>query len=132
MSMTCAQQSFSRNRMSLAPTYDKQTDTLLIVSGKVLDSDRVQIDRKLFANCDTIMVNVQGMTVEKFTISAISLGQNVEVENVGAIVSDDVRNVVINKTPNYKFVYLKNILLRTRDGRVCEPSSKSIKIVFIN
>lgn len=132
MSLTYAQQSFNRNRISLAPTYDKQTDTLLVVLGKVLDSDRIQMDRKQFANCDTLMVNVKGITIEKFTVSAIGLGQNVEVENVGAVIGDDVRNVVINKNPNYKFIYLKNILLRTLDGKACEPTSKSIKVVFIN
>ncbi|MBO7496467.1 MAG: hypothetical protein J6T98_07925 [Salinivirgaceae bacterium] len=111
--------------------YD-DSDTLLIVGGSLINSSNYMIDRsKLLAN-DTVFVNMPGLTVENFTVSAFALGQKLSVTNAGNVLSEDVLEQLTNKESIFKFFYLKDVILRTADGRKFAPSTKTIKITFTN
>lgn len=112
-------------------SYSEQ-DTLLVVGGRVLDGEKIFLDRKLFYDNDTLYVNKQGLSVDSFVFSAFALGQKVSIKNNGKVLSDDVKFQLTNKESNFKFFYLKDIILRTADGKTCLPSVKTIKITFTN
>jgi|GEM_PF-7005948 len=111
--------------------YD-ESDTLLIVGGQLIDNDHFMIDRNLLLNNDTIFVNKSGLKVDSFVFSAFALGQKVTLTNNGNVLSDEFVEHLLNKESIFKFFYLKDIILRTSDGRKVSPSTRSIKITFTN
>ena len=111
--------------------YD-ESDTLLIVGGKLINSGNYMIDRSKLLACDTVFVNRSGMTVESFTVSAFALGQKLSVTNTGNVISEDVLEQLTNNESIFKFFYLKDIILRSADGRKFSPSTRTIKITFSN
>lgn len=109
-----------------------ESDTLLIVGGQLIDNDHFMIDRNLLLNNDTIIVNRSGLKVESFVFSAFALGQKVTLTNDGNVLSDEFVEHLLNKESIFKFFYLKDIILRTSDGRKVSPSTRNIKITFTN
>ncbi len=112
--------------------YYDDSDTLLIVGGQIVDSDHFMMDRNLLIKNDTILVNRPGFNVDSFVFSAFALGQKVAVNNQGNVFNDEVIDHLINKESIFKFFYLKDIILRTSDGRKVSPSTRNIKITFTN
>ena len=112
--------------------YYDDSDTLLIVGGQIVDSDHFMMDRNLLIKNDTILVNRPGFNVDSFVFSAFALGQKVAVNNQGNVFNDEVIDHLINKESIFKFFYLKDIILRTSDGRKVSPSTRTIKITFTN
>ncbi len=112
--------------------YYDDSDTLLIVGGQIVDSDHFMMDRNLLIKNDTILVNRPGFNVDSFVFSAFALGQKVAVNNQGNVFNDEVIDHLINKESIFKFFYLKDIILRTSDGRMVSPSTRTIKITFTN
>ena len=112
--------------------YDTFVDTLLIISDVVLDKDKLLIDRQFLLDSDTIKINQKGLTVEGFSVSAIALGQSVSLDTKNPYLSESMKSDIIDEQNRFKFIYLKDIILTTKDGRKLSPSTKSIKIVFIN
>lgn len=111
--------------------YD-DSDTLLIVGGQLIDSDHFMIDRNLLLKNDTVLVNLAGAKVESFVFSAFALGQKVTLTNTGNVFSEEFAEQLLNKESIFKFFYLKDIILRTSDGRKVSPSTRNIKITFTN
>ena len=111
--------------------YD-DSDTLLVVGGQLVDNDHFMMDRNMLLKNDTIFVNRSGFNVESFVFSAFSLGQKVTVTNAGNVFTEEVMEHLINKESIFKFFYLKDIILRTSDGRKVSPSTRTIKITFTN
>ena len=107
-------------------------DTLLIVGGQLIDNDHFMMDRGLLIKNDTIFVNRLGFQVESFVFSAFALGQKVTITNNGSVFCDEVMEHLLNKESIFKFFYLKDIILRTSDGRKVSPSTQTIKITFTN
>lgn len=113
-------------------SYDVYNDTLLILCDSVLNSDKVLLNREFLLTCDSLSLNQKGLYIEKFTMSAIALGQSASFNSKGATFTDNMKNELINEQKNFKFIYIKNIILRSNDGRELHPSTESVKIVFIN
>lgn len=111
--------------------YD-DSDTLLIVGGKLIDNDHFMMDRNLLLKNDTVFVNRSGFQVESFVVSAFALGQKVAETNQGNVFNDEVMEQLLNKESIFKFFYIKDIILRTSDGRKVSPSTRTIKITFTN
>lgn len=107
-------------------------DTLLIVGGSLIDDEKFIINRNQLVENDTVFVNKNGLVVESFTVSAFSLGQKINLKNDGNALSDEVKYQLTNKESIFKFFYLKDIILRTKDGRMASPSTRTIKITFTN
>ena len=111
--------------------YD-DSDTLLIVGGSLINSSNFMFDRAKLLACDTVFVNTAGLTVESFTVSAFALGQKLSVSNTGNVLAEDVLEQLTNKESIFKFFYLKDIILRSADGRRFPPTTRTIKITFTN
>ena len=111
--------------------YD-DSDTLLIVGGALINSNNYMIDRTKLQKNDSVFVNRPGFVVESFKVSAFTLGQKVAITNTGNVFNDEVMEQLINNESIFKFFYLKDIILRTNDGRKVSPSTRSIKITFTN
>ena len=109
--------------------YD-DSDTLLIVGGALINSNNYMIDRTKLQKNDSVFVNRPGFVVESFKVSAFTLGQKVAITNTGNVFNDEVMEQLINNESIFKFFYLKDIILRTNDGRKVSPSTRSIKITF--
>ena len=112
--------------------YDIFTDTLLIINGKTIDSDRVLMKRQEIIEADTFRVNQKGLTIVSFTMTALTLGHSVELTSDKPILTGAMQNEIINKQSNYKFIYIKNINLRTKEGKIVSPSINTLKIIFSN
>lgn len=107
-------------------------DTLLIVGGSLIDAEKITINRNQLVENDTVFVNKKGWIVESFSVSAFALGQKLNLKNDGNALSDEVKYQLTNKESNFKFFYLKDIILRSNDGRLASPSTRTIKITFTN
>lgn len=112
--------------------YDIFSDTLLIINGKTVDKDRVLMDRHELIDADTIRVNQKGLSIKSFTLTAFALGKSVELISDKSVLTGAMKDEILNKEAKYKFVSLKNINLQTKDGRVVQPSTKTIKVIFDN
>jgi hypothetical protein len=121
---------FVAEKVSAQKIYDIYTDTLLIINGKPIDKDRILIKRKEILEADTFKVNQRGLTIMEFTMSAITLGKKVELKSNKPVLTSGMKNEILNKQANFKFIYLKNIILQTKDGRLVGLSTKQIKIIF--
>ncbi|MBI9065698.1 MAG: hypothetical protein JEZ09_00320 [Salinivirgaceae bacterium] len=113
-------------------TYDKNNDTLLIMSNKLIDQDKILLERKFLMNSDSIKINQKGLTIKEFTVSSLALGKDISIKSDKPFITESIKDQIINEQNKYKFIYIKNIVLQTKDGRTLSPSTKSIKIVFIN
>lgn len=111
--------------------YD-DSDTLLIVGGTLINNSNYMIDRTKLQKNDTVFVNISGLTVESFNVSAFTLGQKIAIANTGNVFNDEVMEQLINNESIFKFFYLKDIILRSADGRKFSPSTRTIKITFSN
>lgn len=111
--------------------YD-DSDTLLIVGGVLINNSNYMIDRTKLQKNDTVFVNISGLTVESFNVSAFTLGQKIAIANTGNVFNDEVMEQLINNESIFKFFYLKDIILRSADGRKFSPSTRTIKITFSN
>jgi hypothetical protein len=109
---------FVAEKVSAQKIYDIYTDTLLIINGKPIDKDRILIKRKEILEADTFKVNQRGLTIMEFTMSAITLGKKVELKSNKPVLTSGMKNEILNKQANFKFIYLKNIILQTKDGRL--------------
>ncbi len=107
-------------------------DTLLIIGGSLIDDEKFIINRNQLVENDSIFVNKNGWLVESFSVSAFALGQKINLKNNGNALSDEVKYHLTNKESIFKFFYLKDIILRTDDGRVASPSIRTVKITFTN
>ncbi len=112
--------------------YDVFNDTLLVISDKNINTERIFMKREEIVNADTFRINQKGLTIVSFTMSAITLGNSVELVTDKPILSTAMRNEILNKQWNYKFIYIKNINLQTKDGRTVHPSMRTLKIIFSN
>jgi len=112
--------------------YDRIKDTLLIINEKLIDEYKVIMDRQELLKCDTLRVNQKGLWISSFKMSAITLGQDITLSSNLPIISNEMKNDIINGETKYKFIYLKDIILQSHDGRLMTPSTKSIKIIFSN
>ena len=111
--------------------YD-DSDTLLIVGGALINNSNYMINRTKLQKNDTVFVNISGLTVESFNVSAFTLGQKIAIANTGNVFNDEVMEQLINNESIFKFFYLKDIILRSADGRKFSPSTRTIKITFSN
>lgn len=111
--------------------YD-DSDTLLIVGGALINNSNYMIDRTKLQKNDTVFVNISGLTVESFNVSAFTLGKKIAIANTGNVFNDEVMEQLINNESIFKFFYLKDIILRSADGRKFSPSTRTIKITFSN
>ena len=111
--------------------YD-DSDTLLSVGGVLINNSNYMIDRTKLQKNDTVFVNISGLTVESFNVSAFTLGQKIAIANTGNVFNDEVMEQLINNESIFKFFYLKDIILRSADGRKFSPSTRTIKITFSN
>lgn len=107
-------------------------DTLLIVGGSLIDSEKFFLERNQLIGNDTVFVNKNGWIVESFSVSAFALGQKINLKNDGNALSDEVKYQLTNKDSNFKFFYIKDVILHTNDGRLAIPSIRTIKITFTN
>jgi hypothetical protein len=112
--------------------YDIFLDTLLIINGKPIDSERVLMTRQEIMNADTFRVNQKGLDIVGFTMTALTLGHSVELTTDKAILSQAMKNEILNKHSNFKFIYIKDINLQAKDGRLVAPSLNEIKVIFSN
>ena len=113
-------------------SYDHYNDTLLVLCDTLFDSDKIHVNREFLLECDSLYLNQKGLMIERFTMSAIALGQNASLVSKGATITEAMKNNLIIEQKNFKFIYIKNIILRTNDGRELHPSTESVKIVFLN
>jgi hypothetical protein len=112
--------------------YDIFLDTLLIINGKPIDSERVLMTRQEIMNADTFRVNQKGLDIVGFTMTALTLGHSVELTTDKAILSQAMKSEILNKHSNFKFIYIKDINLQAKDGRLVAPSLNEIKVIFSN
>jgi len=121
-----------KNSNGQTTVFNHYSDTLIVMGKMVIDTEKVLIDREDFLSVDTLIINQKGLIISSFKLNALALGQNITLSSNSGIISEDMKNVVRNEATKYKFIYLKDILLQSRDGRTCYPSTPSIKIVFKN
>lgn len=112
--------------------YDHHKDTLVMLENMVLDTYKVLVKREQVLTVDTLKVNLKGMSVASFNFSALSLGANVSLTSKDGTLTDAMKAEIKNTRVNYKFIYFKDIVLKTEDGRNISPSLESIKITFSN
>ncbi|MDA3894095.1 MAG: hypothetical protein PF517_20745 [Salinivirgaceae bacterium] len=112
--------------------YDIFQDTLLIINGKAIDSERILMKRLQVVEADTFEVNQKGIKVLGFTMTAFALGRSIELISQKPIFSKEMKDEILNKQTNFKFISIKNINLQTKDGRAVNPSLETIKIIFGN
>ncbi len=113
-------------------TYNHLNDTLLVINSTFLDQEKLMLTREQLLNSDTIKINQKGLALDQFTFYAIALGKSITLTTNFPLLSEDMKNEIINKEINYKIIYLKDIILRAEDGRKLKPSIKTIKIIFSN
>jgi hypothetical protein len=113
-------------------SYNAFTDTLIILNGKTITEDKILVQREELNIKDTLKVNQRGLVVDGFTFQALALGQSIELQTEGAVLTNEMIKSINNHETKYKFFYLKDIILLTKDGRKVSPTTKTIKIVFIN
>lgn len=112
--------------------YDVFSDTLLIINDKTIDCERVLMNRKELFEADTFKINQKGLQIASFTMTAFALGYSIELFSSDPILTQAMRNEIINKQANFKFIYIKDINLQAKDGRIINPSINTIKIIFSN
>lgn len=112
--------------------YDHYNDTLIILDQLVLDTYKVLVKREQVLAVDTLKVNQEGLSVSSFTFSALSLGANVSIASNNGIISEAMKAEIKSGNTHYKFIYIKDIVLKTVDGKTFSPSLKNIKITFSN
>ncbi len=112
--------------------YDKFRDTLIVFNNQVINCEKIYIEREKFIEADTLLINQKGLVIDKFNIQAIALGQNIILSSNSNKILKSMKDLVTNQSTKYKFIYIKDIILRTTDGRLVSPSVNNIKIVFIN
>ncbi len=112
--------------------YDHKTDTLIVLGEKIVDTYTILINREALLNIDLLSVNQNDLKVVSFSMNALALGQNITLNSKSNVLTTEMKNEILNKYINYKFIYLKNILLESKDGQEFLPSTKNIKIVFKN
>ncbi len=113
-------------------SYNVFSDTLIVLNGKTITEDKIHIQREELNSKDTLKVNQRGLVVEKFTFQALALGQSIELQSESPVLTNEMLKSINNQETKYKFFYLKDIILRTKDGRKVSPTTRTIKIVFIN
>ena len=112
--------------------FDKLLDTLLIINGQTISSERIMMNRVDVAKSDTIRANQDDLKVISFTMTALTLGHSIELVSDKPLFTGAMKNEILNKQWNYKFIYIKDINLQTVNGRVVSPSLKTVKIIFNN
>ncbi len=107
-------------------------DTLIIIKGTLIDQSKVLMTREIIINTDTLKTNQKGMCVTGFSMNAITLGNEITLQSSSGAITEEMRNEILNGNIKYKFIYIKDIILQTKDGQVTSPSMRSIKITFTN
>ncbi len=112
--------------------YDHSRDTLIVLGEKIVDTYKILINREALLNIDSLSVNQKDLRVISFSMNALALGQNITLKSTSNVLTTAMKNEILNEQTKYKFIYLKNILLQSKDGQDYFPSTRSIKIVFKN
>ncbi len=112
--------------------YDILSDTLIIINGQTIDSERIMMSRSSVVESDTFRVNKDDIKVVGFTMTALTLGHSIELVSDKPIFTVAMKNEILNKQWKYKFIYIKDINLQTVNGVVVSPSLKTVKIIFSN
>jgi len=107
-------------------------DTLITINGALIDQNKVMMTRENMTNTDTLKTNHEGIQVTGFNMNAITLGKEITLHSSSGAITEEMRNEIINGSSKYKFIYIKDIILQTKDGQVASPSMKSFKITFTN
>jgi len=112
--------------------YDILSDTLIVINGQTIDSERIMMSRSSVVESDTFRVNKDDIKVVGFTMTALTLGHSIELVSDKPIFTVAMKNEILNKQWKYKFIYIKDINLQTVNGVVVSPSLKTVKIIFSN
>ncbi|MFA6401234.1 MAG: hypothetical protein WCX31_06355 [Salinivirgaceae bacterium] len=107
-------------------------DTLIVINKTVIDQQKVMMPREDISNTDTLKTNQKGIIVTEFSMNAITLGKEITLHSSSGAITEEMRIEILNGETKYKFIYLKDIILQSHDGRFMSPSTKSIKIIFSN
>ena len=116
--------------------FDPATDTLPVIGSQVLCSEKVVMHRDSLILGDSIKINKKGFELESFEMSSFALGNSFNLSSGSHKLTTGMRKCLkTNAGENkviYKFVYLRNMIIRTPDGRKVSPSIKEIRISFID
>lgn len=112
--------------------FDHYSDTLVLLNEIFIDTHKVLLKREQVLAIDSLQVNQRGLKVKSFEFSAITLGNSIQLHSDGAKFTKAMHDEINNSKMNYKFIYIRDIILESEDGRQLEPSIKSIKITFSN
>lgn len=115
-----------------AQDYDVDLDTLVQIGDFVVSSDKIQIKRDQLFLQDSIKVNKIGLRVASFTISAITLGEQLEIKSTSAAITPEMKKIIKGSKPVFKFIYLRDIILFDKFGGKIKPSLKEVRISFID
>jgi len=127
--------------LSIPSLYSQETDdkafrltidTLIVINKTVIDQQKVMMPREDISNTDTLKTNQKGIIVTEFSMNAITLGKEITLHSSSGAITEEMRIEILNGETKYKFIYLKDIILQSHDGRFMSPSTKSIKIIFSN
>lgn len=112
--------------------YNHYTDTLIIIGDLVIDKDKIYINREELLESDTLKVNQRGFLVKSFKVQALALGANITLSSDSGAITTEMKNELLNDKVKYKFIYIKDLLLQSGDGRTVVPTTTSVKVVFKN
>ncbi len=122
----------SKGQQSQIYFYDTNTDTLLIINNKVINTEKVLMNRQEFVRSDTFKLNQPELKLVSYKMHAISLGSSQTLFSDKPYLTQEMLSLLLNGTIKYKFIYLKDIILQSDDGRFVSPSYKFIKVTFTN
>ncbi len=106
-------------------------DTLVVLGGKTVETQELEMTKNAFLKTGGIDVNQKGCAVEQYTYSMFALGNNIRETVHDSLFPQKLKNAVLNKSINYRYINIEGIIIRYNDDKRTAPDIDTIKVKFI-
>jgi hypothetical protein len=105
-------------------------DTLLVLGEVDIDTSIVKISKSDFLKNGKIKTNFKGVSVNSYNFSMFALGNSLRCAVNDSMFTTKLREAVLNRDINYRFINIEGVTLIDRTGKITVPKIDTVKVKF--
>jgi hypothetical protein len=108
----------------------EKTDTLIVIGQIQVDTTIIHLTKKAFLDEGKIKTNQKGVSVKSYNFSMFALGNSIKCFVNDSMYNTKMREAILNKKINYRFINIEGITLIDKAGNTIKPEVDTVKVKF--
>lgn len=109
---------------------NESIDTLIVLGKIKVDTSQISISKMDFLKSGKIKTNLKGLSVNSYKFSMFALGNSIKCAVNDSMLTTKLREAVLNKGVNYRYINIEGVTLIDRSGKISSPKVDTVKVKF--